>query len=176
MKNVNKQPRYLNSKSPLQKIHCQTVHVVQMALIYFDYFMCFLTDRYANPGHVAVGHAPDVGQRPAALLLRFLHLRYRRRSTVGRHSAPALLPRTTGRRSPTESLVSCLFLLLNAAKRTRLGNNSALECGSLTFGANLQIASPFKFYSTKINEILSKNSPSRLLHEVQFWYQSKPKK
>ena len=68
------------------------------------------------------------------------------------------------------------FLLLNAAKRTRLGNNSALECGSLTFGANLQIASPFKFYSTKINEILSKNSPSRLLHEVQFWYQSKPKK
>jgi hypothetical protein len=146
-----------------------------MALIYFDHFMCLLLDRYANPGHVAVGHAPDVGQRPAALLLRLLYLRDRRRSTVGRHSAPALLPRTTRRRSPTKSLVSCLFAL-NAAKRTRLGNNSALECGSLNFGANLQIVSPFKFYSVNINEILSKHGPSRPLHEIQFLYKSEQKK
>lgn len=51
-----------------------------------------LSIRYAHSGHAAAGHAANVGQRAAAVLLCVLHLRHCRRSAVGGHSATALRP------------------------------------------------------------------------------------
>ena len=62
--------------------------------------------RYANSGHVVVGHAADAGQRAPAVLLRFLHIRHRWRPAVGRSITTALLPRITRRGPSSQLLVS----------------------------------------------------------------------
>ena len=47
--------------------------------------------RYAYSGDPAAGHPAHAGQRAAALLLRLLHIRHRRRPAVGRSAQKPLL-------------------------------------------------------------------------------------
>lgn len=47
--------------------------------------------RHEDPGQSAAGHAADVGERAAAVLLRLLHLRHHRCAALGRTSAKPLL-------------------------------------------------------------------------------------
>lgn len=51
-----------------------------------------ILDRYADIGDAATRHSSHAGQRPVTVLLRLLHIRHRRRATVGRHTTPTLLP------------------------------------------------------------------------------------
>lgn len=52
----------------------------------------FCPHRHAHPRHVVAGHTAHAGQRPAALLLRLLHLWHRRRPAVGRAASESMLP------------------------------------------------------------------------------------
>ena len=76
------------------------------------FFFFFFFSRYANSSHVALGHTPDARQRPAALLLRILHLWYRWRPTVGRHLTTTMLPWVAWRRLPSRLFVSWFFVSL----------------------------------------------------------------
>ncbi len=55
-----------------------------MCLLSECYVLCV---RHEDPGESAAGHAADVGERAAAVLLRLLHLRHHRRAAVGWTSA-----------------------------------------------------------------------------------------
>ncbi len=59
-----------------------------MCLLSECYVLCV---RHEDPGESAAGHAADVGERAAAVLLRLLHLRHHRRAAVGWTSAQPLL-------------------------------------------------------------------------------------
>jgi hypothetical protein len=54
--------------------------------------------RHEDSGDVATRHAPDAGQRVAALLLRLLYLRDRRGPAVGGYTEAALLPQGPAQR------------------------------------------------------------------------------
>jgi len=60
--------------------------------------MMWILCRYEDTGDAAAGHAADVRQRPTAVLLRLLHLRYYRRTAVGRSTSKPLLPRPSRQR------------------------------------------------------------------------------
>lgn len=80
--------------------------------------VCFDVHRYAYPSDAASRHITNVGQCPPAMFLRFLHIRYRGRPTVGRHTQTALRTGPTAKCSATQ--VRCLHHLctfINPAKR-----------------------------------------------------------
>lgn len=45
-----------------------------------------LSSRYEDPGDAPARHAAHAGERPSAVLLRLLHLRYRGHAVVGGHA------------------------------------------------------------------------------------------
>lgn len=57
-----------------------------------------ISDRYADTGDAAARHPSYAGQRLVTVLLRLLHIRYRRCAAVGGHTAPALLPQGSAQR------------------------------------------------------------------------------
>ena len=59
---------------------------------YCDFFVFFLSNRYADTSDAFTRHSSYAGQRAAAVLLRLLYIRYRWRATVGGHPASTLFP------------------------------------------------------------------------------------
>ena len=80
--------------------------------VYTIFPLFFFANRHEDIGDAVTGYAADAGQRPVALLLCLFHLWHRRRPTVGRHSAPEVLPRLAKGHQPAGHFVSFTISLL----------------------------------------------------------------